>query len=81
MDNKLDHKLDKRQQQMIDFETSWYQLGGGSSKVIVERFGLNDRDFFSEVDRIVTDDPPSSLTSAELRRMRSVIRRRLWMAR
>ncbi|AZG44446.1 DUF3263 domain-containing protein [Gordonia insulae] len=73
--------MDNKQQQMIDFERRWYPLGGGSSSAITERFGLDDRDFFREVDRIVESDPPETLTSAELRRMRSVIRRRLWMAR
>ncbi|MEE4025725.1 hypothetical protein V1Y59_21755 [Gordonia sp. PKS22-38] len=66
---------------MVDFETHWYPLGGGSSSVIADEFGLSDRDFFREVDRIVSDDPPSSLSTGELRRMRGVIRRRLWMAR
>lgn len=74
-------KMDNKQQQMLAFETDWYQLGGGSSRVITERFGLTDRDFFSEVDRIVASDPPPSLTHSELGRMRSVIRSRLWMAR
>lgn len=75
-----DSQRDKKQQ-MIDFETSWYALGGGSSSAISERFGLSDREFFGEVDRMVTDDPPATLSSGELRRMRGVIRRRLWMAR
>lgn len=73
--------MDNKQRQMVDFETNWYPLGGGSSSEIVEQFGLDDRDFFSQVDRIVADEPPGSLTTAELRRMQSVIRRRLWMAR
>ena len=73
--------MDSKQQQMIQFETDWYSLGGGSSRQIVEEFGLTDRDFFSQVDRLVDTDPPSGLTAAELRRMRQVIRRRLWMAR
>ena len=66
---------------MIDFETSWYSLGGGSSREITEQFGLSDRDFFAEVAGLVDSAPPSSLTNSELRRMREVIRRRLWMAR
>ncbi|MFW0794795.1 DUF3263 domain-containing protein [Gordonia sp. CPCC 205515] len=73
--------MDNKQQQMLDFETNWYSLGGGSSKAIVEQFGLNDRDFFSQVNRIVEDEPPATLTKSELTRMQSVIRRRLWMAR
>lgn len=71
--------MDNKQQQMLDFETSWYPLGGGSSREIREQFGLSDRDFFGEVDRIMSDDPPA-LTHAQLNRMRSVVRRRLWMA-
>lgn len=70
-----------KQQQMIDFETSWYALGGGSSREITEQFGLSDRDFFAEVNQLVDASPPSGLSNAELRRMRQVIRRRLWMAR
>lgn len=66
---------------MLDFETSWYQLGGGSSREITEQFGLSDRDFFAEVAGLMDAAPPSTLTNAELRRMREVIRRRLWMAR
>lgn len=73
--------MDIRQREMLDFETRWYRMGGGSSSAIVERFGLTDRDFFTEVDRIVADDPPTGLSVSELRRMRSVVRRRLWMAR
>lgn len=73
--------MDSKQQHMIQFETNWYSLGGGSSRQIGEEFGLTDRDFFSEVDRLVDTDPPSALTDSELRRMREVIRRRLWMAR
>ncbi|WP_238419451.1 DUF3263 domain-containing protein [Gordonia sp. 'Campus'] len=73
--------MDSKQQQMIRFETDWYPLGGGSSRQIVEEFGLTDRDFFSEVNRLVDADPPAALSAAELRRMREVIRRRLWMAR
>lgn len=74
-------EMDSKQKQMVDFETSWYPFGGGPSKSIVEQFGLNDRDFFREVDRIVQADPPERLTSTELRKMRGVIRRRIWMAR
>ncbi|MFT4125252.1 MAG: DUF3263 domain-containing protein [Gordonia sp. (in: high G+C Gram-positive bacteria)] len=73
--------MNSKQQQMLDFETSWYSLGGGSSREITEQFGLSDRDFFTEVKELVDADPPSTLTSSELRRMREVIRRRLWMAR
>lgn len=70
-----------KQQKMVDFETSWYSLGGGSSREISEQFGLSDRDFFSEVNRLVDAAPPAQLSTSELRRMREVIRRRLWMAR
>ncbi|MCC3324518.1 DUF3263 domain-containing protein [Gordonia bronchialis] len=73
--------MNSKQQEMLQFETSWYSLGGGSSRQIIEQFGLSDRDFFSEVDRLVDTDPPEALSRAELRRMREVIRRRLWMAR
>ncbi|ACY21732.1 hypothetical protein Gbro_2491 [Gordonia bronchialis DSM 43247] len=73
--------INSKQQEMLQFETSWYSLGGGSSRQIIEQFGLSDRDFFSEVDRLVDTDPPEALSRAELRRMREVIRRRLWMAR
>ena len=66
---------------MLQFETSWYPLGGGSSREIGEQFGLSDRDFFSEVGRLVETEPPEALSWSELRRMREVIRRRLWMAR
>ncbi|GAB26057.1 hypothetical protein GOPIP_091_00500 [Gordonia polyisoprenivorans NBRC 16320 = JCM 10675] len=73
--------INNKQQQMIDFETSWYTLGGGSSREITEQFGLTDRDFFAQVDQLVDEAPPSGLSNSELRRMRQVIRRRLWMAR
>ena len=46
-----------------------------------EQFGLSDRDFFGEVDRLIEVAPPEKLTTAELDRMRKVVRRRLWMAR
>lgn len=70
-----------KQQQMVDFETHWFALGGGSSHEITEQFGLTDRDFFAEVSGLVDSEPPSTLSNSELRRMRQVIRRRLWMAR
>ncbi|MGC4932278.1 DUF3263 domain-containing protein [Gordonia sp. DT30] len=73
--------MNNKQQQMIDFESSWYSLGGGSSREINEQFGLSDRDFFAELNQIVSAAPPRGMTNAELRRMREVIRRRLWMAR
>ncbi|MEO9330095.1 DUF3263 domain-containing protein [Gordonia aurantiaca] len=73
--------MDDRQLQMIQFEKNWYPLGGGSSKQIIEEFGVSDRDFFAELDRLVDADPPEALTESELRRMRQVIKRRLWMAR
>ncbi|HMS77435.1 DUF3263 domain-containing protein [Gordonia sp. (in: high G+C Gram-positive bacteria)] len=68
-------------QKMLAFETDWYPLGGGSSVAIREQFGLSDRDFFGEVDRLIEVAPPEKLTTAELDRMRKVVRRRLWMAR
>lgn len=73
--------MDNTQARMLAFETDWYHLGGGSSQKINDEFGLSDRDFFSEVSRLVHDEPPTSLTVPELRRMQGVIRRRLWMAR
>lgn len=74
--------MNDRQQQMIQFERDWAPLGGGgSSQQIIEEFGLSDRDFFAELNRIVDADPPEALSASELRRMREVIRRRLWMAR
>ncbi len=47
--------INNKQQQMIDFETSWYTLGGGSSREITEQFGLTDRDFFAQVDQLVDE--------------------------
>lgn len=70
-----------KQQKMLEFETNWYALGGGSSHEISEQFGLSDRDFFSEIGRLLDTSPPAGMTTSELRRMREVIRRRLWMAR
>ena len=67
-------------QKMLEFETDWYPLGGGSSVEIREQFGLSDRDFFGEVDRLIELAPPQTLTDTELDRMRKVVRRRLWMA-
>lgn len=72
---------DQKHKQMLDFETNWYPLGGGSSSEIAEQFGLSDRDFFAQVDKLVDTSPPASLSHSELGRMRKVIRRRLWMAR
>ncbi|MGV9825618.1 MULTISPECIES: DUF3263 domain-containing protein [unclassified Gordonia (in: high G+C Gram-positive bacteria)] len=73
--------MDTKQKQMLDFETNWYALGGGSSRAITERFGLSDRDFFTEIKRLIDTAPPSTLTRTQLARMHEVIRRRLWMAR
>ncbi|MBD0021438.1 DUF3263 domain-containing protein [Gordonia pseudamarae] len=68
-------------QKMLDFETDWYQLGGGSSVAIREQFGLSDRDFFGQIDHLINEAPPETLSTTELDRMRKVVRRRLWMAR
>ena len=74
-------RMNDKQLQMIQFEKNWYPLGGGSAKQITEEFGVSDRDFFAELDRLVDTDPPETLSDSELRRMRQVIKRRLWMAR
>ncbi|MFT4041570.1 MAG: DUF3263 domain-containing protein [Gordonia sp. (in: high G+C Gram-positive bacteria)] len=73
--------MDTKQRQMLDFETDWYALGGGSSLAITEQFGLSDHDFFNEVKWLVETWPPETLKKSQLDRMREVIRRRLWMAR
>lgn len=72
--------MDSKQQQMVDFETSWYALGGGASSQITERFGLTDHEFFAQVDELVKSSPPDTLSRSQLGHMREVIRSRLWMA-
>lgn len=72
--------VDDKQQRMLEFESSWYRLGGGSSDEISRRFGLSDRDFFDEVDRLLTDAPPAALSASQVSQMHSVVRRRRWMA-
>jgi hypothetical protein len=72
--------LRPQQQQMVEFESHWYQFGGGPSEQIRERFGMPVRDFFAELNTIVDEEPPSSLAPNDIERMRGVIRRRLWLA-
>jgi hypothetical protein len=71
-----------RLEQMFDFESRWYRLGGGPSAEIHERFGMSDRVFFGEMDEALSRaDVPESVDPREADKMHPVIRRRLWLAR
>ncbi|PYE18073.1 uncharacterized protein DUF3263 [Williamsia limnetica] len=68
--------------EMLDFESKWYRLGGGPSEEIHDRFGMSDRDFFTELNDLVSGaDLFDDIAPDELAMMRGVIRRRLWLAR
>jgi hypothetical protein len=69
-------------EQMFDFESRWFRLGGGPSDEIHDRFGMSDRAFFGEMnDALSRADIPDSVDPREADLMRPVIRRRLWLAR
>jgi|GEM_PF-3595267 len=78
---KSEYFMDPTQRQMLDFEQSWYALGGGSSREISSQFGLSDRDFFTQVQHLLNAEPPVTLSKGQLARMREVVRSRIWMAR
>lgn len=67
-------------QELLDFEVRWYSLGGGPSQQIHEQFGMSDRDYFIRVNDLLEKEPPETLSSVVVDRMRGVVRRRLWMA-
>lgn len=71
--------LTSRQRRMLEFALVWYALGGGSAEEINERFGISDREFFAEVDRLMAVSPPA-LNPTQFERMRTVVRRRIWLS-
>ncbi|WP_237340910.1 DUF3263 domain-containing protein [Williamsia soli] len=78
MDTHEGSKLDE----MLDFESKWYRLGGGPSEEIHDRFGMSDRTFFKELNDLMSDGARfDDIAPDELAGMRAVIRRRLWLAR
>lgn len=61
---------------MIDFLARWYRLGGGRDGDIWNAFGLSPREYFTRVLEVQADHlAPSTLAG-----IRSVARRRLWLA-
>lgn len=65
--------------EMLDFVLDWYPLGGGSAEEIADRFGVGDREFFLEVERLLGTAPPA-VTPGRLDRIRSVVRSRIWLS-
>lgn len=72
--------LGSKEREMVDYEVHWFALGGGPSGQIYERFGMTDRDFFSRVNDLVELEVTRDLSDQTAKRMRQVIRRRLWLA-
>jgi hypothetical protein len=68
-------------QEILEFETRWFRLGGGPSDEIYERFGMTDRDFFGQVDHLIsTGRTLDEIAPGDVEVMKAVIRRRLWLA-
>lgn len=66
---------------MFEFATRWYRLGGGPSDEIHSRFGMRDRTFFGQLNDMVNNQDFDTLAPRDAEVMRAVIRRRLWLAR
>lgn len=67
---------------MFEFESRWYRLGGGPSEEINSRFGMNDRTFFEHMHDVVdSHEELDRLAPRDAEVMRAVVRRRLWLAR
>ncbi|MBT0566598.1 hypothetical protein [Williamsia sp. CHRR-6] len=67
--------------ELIDFGLGWFQRGGGPAEAIRERFGLSEREYFTQLrhrlDGIDTDEVPRRVVE----QMKAVCRKRLWLAR
>ncbi|WP_168701623.1 DUF3263 domain-containing protein [Gordonia paraffinivorans] len=63
----------------VDFLTQWYRHGGGSDQEILETFGITSREYFAHILEIL-DDECGDLSGTTVAAIRSVARRRLWLA-
>nr|KOY49816.1 hypothetical protein ISGA_07730 [Gordonia sp. NB41Y] len=63
----------------MDFLAQWYRHGGGSDQEIFETFGITSREYFSHILETL-DDEHSDFSVATVAAIRSVARRRLWLA-
>lgn len=63
----------------LDFLTQWYRHGGGSDQEILETFGITSREYFAHILEIL-DDECGDLSGTTVAAIRSVARRRLWLA-
>ncbi|ROZ98277.1 DUF3263 domain-containing protein [Gordonia sp. OPL2] len=64
---------------LVDYEVQWYRHGGGSDRDIADMFGLSAREYFGHLlgalETHAAHLPPTTVTG-----IRSVARRRLWLA-
>lgn len=74
---------------IIDFQRRWHRLGGGAAHDIWDRFGLAPGEYFSQLLDALDDAAASpgegsakseTLDEATVFAIRSVARRRLWLA-
>ncbi|GAB2643421.1 hypothetical protein GCM10027169_09240 [Gordonia jinhuaensis] len=70
---------DPRSTDIIEFASQWYQYGGGPAAEIRNRFGVDERAFFRELDDLLVAYP-SGLPAWKIKQIRRVTRHRLWLA-
>ena len=67
---------DRFERAMLEFALRWHPYGGGSNRLIFDEFGLNPRQYFARLARILDSD--RSITSAATRqRIRTICHDRL----
>ncbi|WP_245672904.1 hypothetical protein [Aldersonia kunmingensis] len=66
-------------ERMVEFELRWYSLGGGPATEIRDVFGVDEADFFRELDVALKSLPPRGLPLGVVEDMKRVVRRRLWL--
>lgn len=64
---------------LVEYEAAWYRHGGGADLDIWDRFGLSPREYFARVLGAL-DTHGGHLQPATVAGIRSVARRRLWLA-
>ena len=80
----MDHELDERSRDILDFERGWWQEPGSKERAIRERFGLSAARYYQLLNRLI--DSPVALRYdpmlvKRLRRLRAARRRQRFVRR
>ncbi len=65
---------------LLAFAVRWYRHGGGSPQEIWEAFKLTPDEFFTEVIALLDQPDAARVNPGTRQALRSVARRRLWLA-